>query len=163
MVTGFHGLHVIIGTFFLFVCLIRHLKYHFLVEHHFGLEAAIWYWHFVDVIWLLLFVVVYWWGGLFFLRVMSNNRYYKHYLNTILDAVGTKSAIKKFSASYKLMLQKKFNYNFSVFRSSNGIFVYGAAFVLFGAKPDRVISSRSLRSKKRYAIAVVRFKKRTFV
>lgn len=41
MVTGFHGLHVIIGTVFLFVCLLRHLKYHFLVEHHFGLEAAI--------------------------------------------------------------------------------------------------------------------------
>jgi len=50
MVTGFHGLHVIIGTVFLFICLVRHLKYHFLVEHHFGLEAAIWYWHFVDVI-----------------------------------------------------------------------------------------------------------------
>lgn len=65
MVTGFHGLHVIIGTFFLFICLLRHLKYHFLVEHHFGLEAAIWYWHFVDVIWLLLFIVVYWWGGIF--------------------------------------------------------------------------------------------------
>ena len=56
------------------------------------------------------------------------------------------------------MLQKKFNYNFSVFRSSNGIFVYGAAFVLFGVKPDKVISSRSLRSKKRYAIAVAALK-----
>lgn len=94
-------------------------------------------------------------GAVFFYkRAMSNNRYYKHYLNTILDAVGTQTGIKKFSAAYKLMLQKKFNYNFSLFRSSNGIFVYGAAFVLFGAKPDRVISSRSLRSKKRYGIAV---------
>ena|ERR1700761_1942845 len=85
---------------------------------------------------------------------MSNNRYYRYYINNILDIVGTKNSIKKFSSSYKLILQKKFNYNFSVFRSSNGVFVYGAAFVLFGSKPDKVISSRSLRSKRRYAIAV---------
>jgi heme/copper-type cytochrome/quinol oxidase subunit 3 len=43
--------------------LIRHIKYHLLVEHHLGLETSIWYWHFVDVIWILLFIVVYWWGG----------------------------------------------------------------------------------------------------
>lgn len=61
--TGFHGLHVILGTVFLFVTLIRHLKYHFLVEHHFGFEASIWYWHFVDIVWIFLFVVIYWWGG----------------------------------------------------------------------------------------------------
>nr|YP_010338821.1 cytochrome c oxidase subunit 3 [Glaucosphaera vacuolata]UNJ18771.1 cytochrome c oxidase subunit 3 [Glaucosphaera vacuolata] len=62
--TGFHGFHVIIGTTFLTVCLIRFLDYHFSVEHHFGFEAAAWYWHFVDVIWLFLFISVYWWGGL---------------------------------------------------------------------------------------------------
>jgi len=61
--TGLHGLHVLIGTIFLFVCLIRHIKYHFTYEHHFGLEAAIWYWHFVDVVWLFLFISIYWWGG----------------------------------------------------------------------------------------------------
>jgi len=64
MATGFHGVHVIIGTTFLLVCLIRLIKYHFTPKHHFGFEAAAWYWHFVDVVWLFLFVTVYWWGGL---------------------------------------------------------------------------------------------------
>jgi cytochrome c oxidase subunit 3 len=63
MATGFHGFHVVIGTTFLAVCLIRLVKYHFSREHHFGFEAAAWYWHFVDVVWLFLFVAVYWWGG----------------------------------------------------------------------------------------------------
>jgi len=61
--TGFHGLHVIIGTLFLLVCLLRHLKFEFSPLHHFGFEAAAWYWHFVDVVWLFLYLVVYWWGG----------------------------------------------------------------------------------------------------
>ncbi len=60
MATGFHGAHVIIGTIFLFVCLMRALKGHFTPKQHFGFEAAAWYWHFVDVVWLILFVVVYW-------------------------------------------------------------------------------------------------------
>lgn len=63
MATGFHGLHVIIGTIFLFVCLIRHINYHFSNSHHFGFEAAAWYWHFVDVVWLFLFISIYWWGN----------------------------------------------------------------------------------------------------
>jgi cytochrome c oxidase subunit 3 len=63
MATGFHGLHVIIGTIFLFVCLIRAYKGHFTPTHHFGFEAAAWYWHFVDVVWLFLFICIYWWGG----------------------------------------------------------------------------------------------------
>ena len=61
--TGFHGLHVIIGTLFLVVCLFRHINYEFRPTHHFGFEAAAWYWHFVDVVWLFLYLVVYWWGG----------------------------------------------------------------------------------------------------
>ena len=61
--TGFHGLHVIVGTLFLRVCLIRHTSFEFRPAHHFGFEAAAWYWHFVDVVWLFLYVVVYWWGG----------------------------------------------------------------------------------------------------
>lgn len=61
--TGFHGLHVLIGTSFLAVCLLRQIKFHFTTEHHFGFEAAAWYWHFVDVIWLFLFVSIYWWGS----------------------------------------------------------------------------------------------------
>ena len=61
--TGFHGLHVIIGTLFLLVILIRHLKYEFRKNHHFGFEAAAWYWHFVDVVWLFLYIVIYWWGS----------------------------------------------------------------------------------------------------
>jgi cytochrome c oxidase subunit 3 len=64
MATGFHGFHVIIGTTFLTVCLFRLLKYHFTTTHHFGFEAAAWYWHFVDVVWLFLFVSIYWWGTL---------------------------------------------------------------------------------------------------
>nr|UFH80712.1 cytochrome c oxidase subunit III [Tridentiger bifasciatus] len=61
--TGFHGLHVIIGTSFLAVCLLRQIKYHFTIEHHFGFEAAAWYWHFVDVVWLFLYISIYWWGS----------------------------------------------------------------------------------------------------
>ena len=63
MATGFHGFHVLVGTLFLTVCLFRGIKGHFTSEHHFGFEAAAWYWHFVDVVWLFLFVCVYWWGG----------------------------------------------------------------------------------------------------
>nr|YP_009567876.1 cytochrome c oxidase subunit III [Sitona obsoletus]QBF03825.1 cytochrome c oxidase subunit III [Sitona obsoletus] len=63
MTTGLHGLHVIIGSTFLFVCLIRLYLNHFSCIHHFGLEAAAWYWHFVDVVWLFLYILIYWWGS----------------------------------------------------------------------------------------------------
>ena len=63
MATGFHGFHVIIGTCFLIVCLFRALAGHFTPDHHFGFEAAAWYWHFVDVVWLFLFSCVYIWGS----------------------------------------------------------------------------------------------------
>ncbi|GAB5468527.1 MAG: cytochrome c oxidase subunit 3 [Rhodospirillales bacterium] len=63
MATGFHGFHVIVGTIFLFVCLMRARAGHFTREKHNGFEAAAWYWHFVDVVWLFLFICVYWWGG----------------------------------------------------------------------------------------------------
>jgi cytochrome c oxidase subunit 3 len=63
MATGFHGAHVIIGTIFLAVCLGRAMKGHFKPTHHFGFEAAAWYWHFVDVVWIFLFACVYWWGS----------------------------------------------------------------------------------------------------
>nr|YP_009112361.1 cytochrome c oxidase subunit III [Prays oleae]AIY61495.1 cytochrome c oxidase subunit III [Prays oleae] len=62
MATGFHGLHVIIGTLFLLICLIRHINNHFSMNHHFGFEAAAWYWHFVDVVWLFLYISIYWWS-----------------------------------------------------------------------------------------------------
>lgn len=58
--TGFHGLHVVIGSIFLRVCLVRVRLAHFSREHHFGFEAAAWYWHFVDVVWLFLYVSIYW-------------------------------------------------------------------------------------------------------
>ena len=64
MATGFHGAHVIIGSIFLMVCLARSIAGHFKPDHHFGFEAAAWYWHFVDVVWLFLFFAIYWWGGL---------------------------------------------------------------------------------------------------
>ena len=63
LATGFHGLHVIVGTSFLLVCYIRLVKFHLRANHHFGFEAAAWYWHFVDVVWLFLFITIYWWGG----------------------------------------------------------------------------------------------------
>jgi cytochrome c oxidase subunit 3 len=63
LTTGFHGFHVFIGTCFLVVCLYRLYFDHFSCRRHFGFEAAAWYWHFVDVVWLFLFVAVYWWGG----------------------------------------------------------------------------------------------------
>jgi len=63
MATGFHGFHVFIGTCFIAVCTFRLFLHHFTQEHHFGFEAAAWYWHFVDVVWLFLFLSIYWWGS----------------------------------------------------------------------------------------------------
>ena len=62
LATGFHGFHVFVGACFLTVCLFRARAGHFKPDQHVGFEAAAWYWHFVDVVWLFLFVWVYWWG-----------------------------------------------------------------------------------------------------
>jgi len=62
MATGFHGFHVIVGTIFLAVCLFRAIAGQFTPTRHFGFEAAAWYWHFVDVVWLFLFSCIYVWG-----------------------------------------------------------------------------------------------------
>jgi cytochrome c oxidase subunit 3 len=62
MATGFHGFHVIIGTIFLIVCLIRAYAGHFTPKQHLGFEFAAWYWHFVDVVWIFLFACIYVWG-----------------------------------------------------------------------------------------------------
>ena len=64
MATGFHGFHVFVGTVFLAVCWFRSMKGHFTANSHFGFEAAAWYWHFVDVVWLFLFISVYWYGSI---------------------------------------------------------------------------------------------------
>ena len=61
--TGFHGIHVGIGTVFLSVSLVRLRLGRFSSSHHFGFEAACWYWHFVDVVWLYLYLIIYWWGN----------------------------------------------------------------------------------------------------
>ncbi|MBL6076418.1 cytochrome c oxidase subunit 3 [Belnapia sp. T18] len=63
LATGFHGFHVMVGTIFLAVCLVRAIKGHFSAQRHFGFEAAAWYWHFVDVVWLFLFVCIYFLGA----------------------------------------------------------------------------------------------------
>nr|QUB07051.1 cytochrome c oxidase subunit 3 [Aspidomorpha difformis] len=63
MATGFHGLHVIIGSSFLLVCFFRLINMQFSKIHHFGFEAAAWYWHFVDMVWLFLYLSIYWWGS----------------------------------------------------------------------------------------------------
>nr|YP_009859731.1 cytochrome c oxidase subunit III [Allorhynchium sp. YN]QKK69212.1 cytochrome c oxidase subunit III [Allorhynchium sp. YN] len=62
LTTGFHGIHVIIGTLFLIICSIRMYMNHFSKNHHFGYEAAIWYWHFVDIVWLFVYTWIYWWS-----------------------------------------------------------------------------------------------------
>jgi cytochrome c oxidase subunit 3 len=59
--TGFHGAHVLIGSSFLLVCLGRAIAFQFSSSHHFGFEAAAWYWHFVDVVWICLYLCIYWW------------------------------------------------------------------------------------------------------
>ena len=61
--TGFHGLHVLIGSTFLFICFLRIIIKHFSINHHFGFEAAAWYWHFVDIVWIFLYICIYWWGS----------------------------------------------------------------------------------------------------
>ncbi|WP_159346649.1 cytochrome c oxidase subunit 3 [Roseomonas harenae] len=63
LATGFHGFHVIVGTIFLAVCFFRAVGGDFTPRRHFGFEAAAWYWHFVDVVWLFLFVCIYLWGA----------------------------------------------------------------------------------------------------
>lgn len=64
LATGFHGMHVTVGTIFLFYVLLLLRLSKLTWAHHFSFEAAAWYWHFVDVVWLILFISVYWWGGL---------------------------------------------------------------------------------------------------
>jgi cytochrome c oxidase subunit III len=63
MATGFHGAHVVIGTVFLLVCLLRANAGQFTTQQHLGFEFAAWYWHFVDVVWLFLFAAIYVWGA----------------------------------------------------------------------------------------------------
>nr|YP_009128300.1 cytochrome c oxidase subunit III [Darthula hardwickii]AJP09352.1 cytochrome c oxidase subunit III [Darthula hardwickii] len=63
MTTGFHGMHVIIGTMFILVMNFRLMKLQFSSNHHVGFECATWYWHFVDVVWLFLYILMYWWGN----------------------------------------------------------------------------------------------------
>ncbi len=71
MATGFHGFHVIVGTIFLIVCLVRAYRGDFTPKQHFGFEAAAWYWHFVDVVWLFLFLSIYVWGSDFGAAVVA--------------------------------------------------------------------------------------------
>nr|UTT72511.1 cytochrome c oxidase subunit 3 [Fulicoffula longipila] len=61
--TGFHGVHVFVGSVFILTSMIRMFKLHFSMKHHIGYEASAWYWHFVDVVWLFLFLSIYWWGS----------------------------------------------------------------------------------------------------
>nr|ATI24703.1 cytochrome c oxidase subunit 3 [Rhinocola aceris] len=63
LTTGFHGIHVLVGSMFIFHSLLRTNYLHFNKIHHLGMEAAIWYWHFVDVVWLFLYSTIYWWGS----------------------------------------------------------------------------------------------------
>ena len=85
MLTGFHGFHVMVGTIFLLVCFFRLLSFHFIKPAHLGFEAAIWYWHFVDVIWIFLYFFVYLWPNFYFFTYHltshcceSSDIYYKY-------------------------------------------------------------------------------------
>lgn len=90
--TGFHGLHVIIGTTFLLTCLFRHLSCHFSQGHHFGFEAAAWYWHFVDVVWLFLYITIYWWGRyIFIIQVYLTSNQKVHHLENVIFIITTLS------------------------------------------------------------------------
>jgi cytochrome c oxidase subunit 3 len=73
MATGFHGFHVVVGTIFLIVCLARVYRGDFTPRQHFGFEAAAWYWHFVDVVWLFLFISIYVWGSNFGAAVVAHS------------------------------------------------------------------------------------------
>jgi heme/copper-type cytochrome/quinol oxidase subunit 3 len=64
MTTGLHGFHVIIGGLFIAITFLRFTKAHFTTTHHLGFEMAAWYWHFVDIVWLIVYTFIYWWGGL---------------------------------------------------------------------------------------------------
>ncbi len=70
LATGFHGFHVFVGTVFLIVCYFRAKNGHFTADAHVGYEAAAWYWHFVDVVWIFLYINVYWWGSSSFGHLM---------------------------------------------------------------------------------------------
>lgn len=109
MATGFHGIHVIIGTSFLLVCLIRHLNNHFSCIHHFGFEAAAWYWHFVDVVWLFLYISIYWWGS------------YLYSIINILD-FQSKDLIKKISLSNYNNILYSINHFFNYHNYNNSSF-----------------------------------------
>ena len=63
MLTGLHGCHVIVGAFFIFFCFLRLLNQHFLTNHYLGFVFSIWYWHFVDLVWIFLFLTLYCWGS----------------------------------------------------------------------------------------------------
>jgi len=63
LLTGFHGFHVLIGTIFILVCYFRFCSGHFSPLRHLGFEMSLWYWHFVDVVWIFLFITLYWWGN----------------------------------------------------------------------------------------------------
>ena len=80
MLTGLHGFHVIVGTIFLCICLYRLIDAHFTSTNHFGFEAAIWYWHFVDVVWIFLYIFVYVWPNSFY---FSGSTYSYNELNNI--------------------------------------------------------------------------------
>lgn len=108
--TGFHGLHVIIGTSFLLVIIIRQIKPHFSSRHHFGFEAAAWYWHFVDVVWLFLYISIYWWGNYLFnisVYLISNQKVSKRINKNIVNH-NIWSAIKKYCNPIFLTVRSKF-------------------------------------------------------
>ena len=68
-----------IGTIFLFVCYLRHCYCHFTAKRHLGFEMAIWYWHFVDVVWIFVFIFVYWWGNTIPFSIMNTESFWYLY------------------------------------------------------------------------------------
>lgn len=96
IITGFHGLHVFIGTLFLIYTLYRIIENHFLSSHHCGFEIAAWYWHFVDVVWLFLYVIVYWWSNCLY----SINNIFNFHLKDLLVNISNLFIINYFINYY---------------------------------------------------------------
>lgn len=110
IITGFHGLHVIIGTIFIIIINQRLIKSHFSPSHHFGFEASAWYWHFVDVIWLFVYIFLYWW--IYYLNIIMSK--FNFQLNSLFSF-----SLNNFFNYYNNFYISNNKFNFNNFKYHN--------------------------------------------